>query len=276
MVRVMVAEGDSYSRWPEVEHEIEELLLHSDSVLEVLDVLVEEMEASTPEVTYLTNTHCLRISLYNACEETADVLEEIGVALMAMEQHLQDLDPDLGKLVNPDWSNGKTTGATEIELTVRNADLGDVLSPDVIHEGAKALMTDEWFWDEDDLAPFGSDDAAAVLTEAATLHRKGDTYDAERLDLSLRDALAAPLAPGYWRQDSLPRVEPDSPDWDAAICIDEMTIAAALAQLGLRGTIDAELQRRARLCLERQLRLDVPDQWLSRVSRMLEILALAG
>jgi hypothetical protein len=65
--------------------------------------------------------------------------------------------------------------------------------------------------------------------------------------------------------------DPDAEEWDEAICIDEMTIAAGFAQLGLQGTMEAELLRRVRLSLERQLELDVPEEWLPRVSRMLEI-----
>jgi uncharacterized protein YfeS len=273
VVEVLVAEDDSYAPWTELQADIEAQLLIAQPSLNELNVLLGDVEASTASAKYLSNTRWLSLTIPSTSEDTAAVIEEIGLALTACEQHPVAIEQGIGKFVNPEWSPEQSTASAQIEMTVREADLADVLRPDVIHANARSLMTDEWFWDDDDLAPFGSDDATEVLKDIAILNRKGELYDAAALDLSLGEALGEDLSGEYWRRKEVPLAEPDDDDWEEAICIDEMTIASAFAQLAIRGTIDREIRLRARLSLERQLRLDVPDAWLPRVSKMLEILA---
>ncbi len=273
LVDVLVAEDDSYAPWSELQVDIQTQLLLAEPSLNVLNLVLGDVEATTATATYLSNTRWLNLTIPSTSEDTAAVMEEIGLALTACEQDPVAIEKGIGKFVNPEWSPEKGTASAPLEMTVREADLADRLGPDVIHADARALMTDEWFWDQDDLAPFGSEAATDVLNELAILHRDGEPYDAGALDTALGEALGEPVSREYWRRKELPLAEPDGDDWDEAICIDEMSIAAAFAQLAIQGTIDREIRLRARLSLERQLRLDVPDGWLPRVSRMLEILA---
>ena len=270
-VSVSVIEDDTQIPWEELEIEVREHLLLDTTTLSNLNISLD-VEASTYAL-YLWNLKTLFLSLPSTAEDTEDVIGEIAGVLAACEQHPLAIEKGIGQLTNPSWEPSQDVGRTEVEIEVRAADLADTLDPDVVHADARELMRDEWFWDDDDLAPFGTEDAARTVYDVAVLHRRGDVFDIAAHETALEKASGAARATDYWSAGSLPLAEPDGPNWDEVICTDEVTIAAAFAQLAIQGSIDLELRRRARMSLERQLRLDVPDGWVPRVSRMLEVLA---
>ena len=270
-VSVSVIEDDAQIPWEELEIEVQEKLLVDTASLKNLYISLD-VEARVYAL-YLWNIETLSLSLPSTAEDTEDVIGEIAAALAACEQHPLAAEKGIGQLTNPAWDSSQGVGRSEVEIEVRAADLADTLDPVVVHAEARELMRDEWFWDDDDLAPFGSEDAARTVYDLAVLHRRGDVFDIAAHEAALEEALGAALSTNYWSSSSLPLAEPDGPNWDEVICTDEVTIAAAFAQLAIQGSIDLEVRRRARMSLERQLRLDVPDGWVPRVSRMLEVLA---
>jgi uncharacterized protein YfeS len=154
------------------------------------------------------------------------------------------------------------------------------IDPARAHPMAREVLTDAFFWDAaDEGAPLGTDTGAEVLAFVRQRRAEQPAVGSGQL---LADLLARwEVADADWDAVEAPRVaEVGAEDEDSLLLRDEIVLALAFAELIETGTIEPEVQRRARMATLRQALPMLLAPWegralerAQRLERMSQVLA---